>query len=95
MIAGRDTAANAMIHLAGGINPMASVFSGYRPMTSEALITAAPDVLLVTTEGLQHINKTKIHTHIIDMDALKLLGFGPRLPITVRELAERIYEKHD
>jgi iron complex transport system substrate-binding protein len=93
MIAGGDTAANAMIHLAGGINPMAAAFSGYKPMTPEALITAAPDFLLVTTEGLQHIGNIKTHAPIIHMDAIKLLGFGPRLPMTVRELGEWFYEK--
>ena len=81
-----------------------SGFKGYKPLTIEAAIGAAPDVILTTTQGLTSIGgvekmlaqqglaltpagKSK---RIVDLDALFLLGFGPRLAQAVRETAERI-----
>lgn len=103
MIAGRDTAADAMIRLAGGVNVMSEI-AGYKPLTAEAVAAAAPDVLLITREGVETLGADKIwkqpglaltpagrNQRLISMDALYLLGFGPRLPEAVRELAERLH----
>lgn len=54
MVSGRATAADAMIRLAGGQNALKG-FSGYRPMTAEAMAAAAPDVILMTTQGLEAV----------------------------------------
>lgn len=51
MVSGEATAAHAMIGLAGARNAMGG-FQGYRPMTAEAMAAAAPDLILITTEGL-------------------------------------------
>ncbi len=100
-VAGEGTAADAMIRLAGGRNAL-SGFQGYRPLSSEAAIAAAPDVILATREGITALGgvdallgrpglaltpsgKTK---RVLAPDALYLLGFGPRLPDAVRELAQ-------
>jgi iron complex transport system substrate-binding protein len=104
MVAGRDTAADAMIRLAGGVNAMAE-FSGYKPLTAEAVAGAAPDFLLITREGVETLGSNeKVWSQpglaltpagrsrrLVSMDALYLLGFGPRLPAAVRELAERLH----
>jgi iron complex transport system substrate-binding protein len=104
-VSGEGTAADAMIKLAGGVNAV-SGFKGYKPLTAEAVIAADPDVVLTTTQGVNAIGgidkllsqpglglttagKTR---RVVDLEALYLLGFGPRLPQAVRELAKRIRE---
>jgi iron complex transport system substrate-binding protein len=100
MLAGRDTAANSMIDLAGGVNAV-TAFHGYRPLTAEAVVSAKPDALLMFTHGLHDLGgKDAVlklpgismtpagqNARVIGMDALYLLGFGPRLGLAVRDLA--------
>lgn len=100
-VSGEGTAAAAMIALAGGANAM-SGFKGYRPLSAEGVLAAAPDVILCTREGVEALGgvdsllsrpgialtpagKAK---RVLHPDALFLLGFGPRLPQAVRELAQ-------
>ncbi|MFT4100688.1 MAG: ABC transporter substrate-binding protein [Burkholderiaceae bacterium] len=101
MVAGRQTAADAMISLAGAVNPLHDGFAGYRPMTPEALLLAAPDILLTTNEGIAAnggvpgilakpgvaVTPAGRAGRIIGRDALPLIGFGPRLPEVVRDLS--------
>ncbi len=101
MVAGRETAADAMITLAGAVNPLHDSFAGYRPMTPEALLLAAPDILLTTNEGIAAqggvagilakpgvaVTPAGRAGRIIGRDALPLLGFGPRLPGVIGDLA--------
>ncbi len=50
---GVDVPSNIMIEAAGAVDAGAEVgFVGYQPFTPEALVTAAPDVLLVTQRGM-------------------------------------------
>lgn len=99
-VAGADTAADAMIRLAGGVNAM-SGFAGYRPLTAEAVVSAAPEVILATREGLGAVGGADAllrrpglaltpaarSQRVLGFETLYLLGFGPRLPQAVRELA--------
>jgi iron complex transport system substrate-binding protein len=104
-VSGEGTAAHAFIQLAGGVNAL-SGFKGYRPLTPEAVLSAAPDVILVTQQGLQAIGgaeklialpglsltpagKAK---RVVALEALYMLGFGPRLPQAVREAADKFVE---
>lgn len=52
MVSGEGTAAHAVIEFLGGQNAL-SGFRGYRPMTAEAMAAAAPDTLLLTTQGIE------------------------------------------
>ncbi len=104
-VAGRDTAADAMISLAGGENPMRSQWAGYRPLTAESLVSAAPDVLLVTERGLGAMGgpaaiaalpgvaqtACAAPNRIVAMEDLLLLGFGPRTGTAVSTLAARLH----
>lgn len=54
LVSGEATAAHAMIGFAGAHNAM-SGFKGYRPMTAEAMAAAAPDLILITSEGLEAV----------------------------------------
>ena len=105
MIAGRDTSADAMIRLAGGVNALAAT-SGYKPLTAEAAVAAAPDVILITSQGLNvaggdaalwgkpglALTPAAKQKKLVHLDALYLLGFGPRLPQAVRDLALKLHE---
>lgn len=103
MVAGRNTAADAMIQLARAENAGAA-FDGYKPLTAEAAAMANPDVILITDEGVQELGGLQAlwsntalrltpagkHRRAVSMDSLYLLGFGPRLPAAVRDLATRL-----
>ncbi len=102
-VAGEGTAADAFIRLTGSSNVLAGV-QGYKPMTTEAIVAALPDVILTTTQGITALGgidklwqqpglaltAAGKHKRVVAMDALYLIGFGPRLPAAVREAAERL-----
>jgi iron complex transport system substrate-binding protein len=104
LASGRDTAADAAIVLAGGINAL-STYAGYKPLNAEALIAAAPDVILTTERTLAQaggvdqllrlpgVAQTPAgqRGRIEAMDGLLLLGFGPRTPDALRQLAALLY----
>ena len=99
---GEKTAAHAVIQYAGGVNCL-SGFQGYRPMNAEALASAAPDIVLTSTQSLEaHGGADKFWERpelaltpayrrraLVTLDALLLLGFGPRMPPAVRETHEK------
>ncbi len=104
MVAGQDTAADAMLAYAGADNALRG-FTGYRPLTAEAAVAAQPDVLLTTTTGPSPADPTASllaqpglantpagrAKRVVSFDALYLLGFGPRLPQAVADLAQRVH----
>jgi len=57
MVAGRDTAADAMIRYAGAINATSdgNGFKGYKPLTAESAVNSAPDILMIASESLAAI----------------------------------------
>ncbi|MDW6025835.1 ABC transporter substrate-binding protein [Mesorhizobium sp. BAC0120] len=101
---GTDTAADAIIKLAGGENAIKE-FRGYRQLSEEAIVTADPDVILMMSRGgpsgpsdadlLAHpaIASTPAGKdgRLIRMDGAYLLGFGPRTAAAARELAVKLY----
>jgi iron complex transport system substrate-binding protein len=101
-VSGEKTAAHSVIGFAGGVNAM-SGFQGYRPMTAEAMASAAPDVILTSTQSIEahggvdrfwqrpELALTPAYRKraLITQDALLLLGFGPRLPAAIYELHEK------
>lgn len=102
MVAGRKTAADSMIALAGAMNAGEGM-EGYKPMSDEAIVAAAPDVIIWAHRPGEDVvqdvfalpafattpaatNKTIVH-----MDAIYLLGFGPSAPDAARDLMRQIY----
>jgi iron complex transport system substrate-binding protein len=95
-----------MLQLAGASNVM-SGFDGYRPLTPEAVIAAAPDIVLATDQGVLEaggidgllampglgLTPAGRQRRVVAMDALLLLGFGPRLPQAVATLADGLHGK--
>lgn len=104
MAAGRETSADAVIALAGGRN-VVSDYEGYKPLSREAAVALAPDVLLLPNhvlEGMGGLEAVKAlpefaaspavrENRVLVMDAMKLLGFGPRTPEAVAELAAALH----
>lgn len=52
-IAGGETSPNAIIELAGGINPAAQSLTSYKPLSMESLVEMQPDVILVSGRSYQ------------------------------------------
>lgn len=105
MVAGQDTGADTMIGLAGGTNAVQG-YSGYKPLTSEAAVAAAPDVILLMDSGLESVGGAQglwqlpglaltpagQQGRVLSMDGLLLLGFGPRLGQAVLALNQALYD---
>ena len=102
MVGGRETGADAMLAYAGAVNVMGGQggFAGYKPLTPEAVIAARPDIVLVTDQGLKASGGVdgilklpglaqtpagRKH-RIVSLEAMLLLGFGPRMPQALAEL---------
>jgi len=105
MAAGADTQADGMIAMAGGFNVMGTM-SGYRQVSDEAVIAAAPDAILVMQRGDEFgTERDQLLAHpaiaatpagkdgrILSMDGMYLLGFGPRTASAVRELHRGLHQ---
>ncbi|PTW45609.1 heme/hemin ABC transporter substrate-binding protein [Rhodovulum kholense] len=102
LASGRDTAADGIIRLAGGVNAIED-FEGYKPLTDEAVTRAAPDVILMMArEGAEDLapevlalpavrtTPAAASGALVSMDGLYLLGFGPRTAQAVRDLSDAL-----
>lgn len=101
--AGRGTAADAIIKLAGGLNPMDEV-SGYKAASEERLVELAPDVILMMGDGHGGPTPDEVFANralaatpaartrsLIVLDGAYMTGFGPRTADAVRDLAAALY----
>ncbi|ROR27889.1 heme/hemin ABC transporter substrate-binding protein [Vibrio crassostreae] len=52
-VAGGETSPNAIIELAGGVNPAAQSLTSYKPLSMESLVEMQPDVILVSGRSYQ------------------------------------------
>ncbi len=103
LVAGRKTAAEEIIQLAGAANAIDD-FDGYKVIGDEAIAAARPDVALSIERGKDSLQAEAIYAHpgfaltpvaanksFITMDGLYLLGFGPRTAAAARDLSARLY----
>lgn len=104
MAAGQDTAAEAMLRLAGAENALQG-FAGYKPVTDEAVLAAAPDAVLMMDRGGDHGaadadlwalpalagSPAAQAGAVIRMDGLRLLGLGPRAAAAAADLRLALY----
>lgn len=102
LAAGNGTAGSSLISLVGGRNMF--VAEGYRPLSAEAAIAAAPQVILVPTHvaqiagGLDALRRDPIlartpaarNNRLILIDSQAALNFGPRLPTAVAAIRRRM-----
>ena len=103
-VSGTGTAADAMIRFAGGVNAVTE-YKDFKPFTPEAVVAAAPEVLLMLERGLDSLGgvegllklpgmaltEAARQHRIVAMDDLYLSSFGPRLGAAIRDLAIRLH----
>lgn len=102
MVGGRNTAADAVIRLAGGVNAAGAV-EGYKPISDEGIVAARPDIVVTMQQGDLAITPEALFGHpafalvpaarqraLVTMDGLYLLAFGPRTPDAARDLMSAI-----
>jgi iron complex transport system substrate-binding protein len=107
LITGAGAGPDAMIEAIGADDAGAQLgITGFKPITSEALIGAAPDVILMLTDSLKSVGGVdgllKLpglaqtpageHRRIVDMDDGVLLNFGTRTGAAIEALARAVYQ---
>ncbi len=103
MVAGRMTAADGIIQLAGGGNAVTG-YEGYKLINDESVIAAQPDAILAMERASFSLDAQTVFAHpgfastpaaahkaFVSMDGLYLLGFGPRSARAARDLAMTLY----
>ena len=103
-VAGKGSHIDAIITLAGGQNAVQE-FSDFKPYSTEALIKANPDVLLLFDFGtsslggknavlnMPGVSLTNVGKtkHVISMDGSLLINFSTRLPQAIKDLNNQLY----
>lgn len=103
LASGTDTAADGIIKLAGGVNAI-DAYKGYKQLTDEAIEASAPDMILTMNAGRHSVTSEELlknpalaatpaarNGKIVQMDAMYLLGFGPRTGAAIRDLSTTLY----
>ncbi|NNN36596.1 ABC transporter substrate-binding protein [Streptomyces sp. S3(2020)] len=108
LMGGKGSGADSLIEAAGAVD--AGVGMGldkpFTPLTSEALIAAEPDVILMMDKGLESVGGVdglvKIpgiaetpagaDRRIVTLEDGVLLSFGPRTPLVIDILVDRIHK---
>lgn len=106
VVAGSKTSVDAMFHLAGIVNA-ASEFEGFKPISPEAIITAAPDAIVImrreggttaheiaSAQGFASSPAAK-SGRIIEVDGSYALQFGPRAALAGTDLMRQVYPELD
>lgn len=101
MAAGKDTVPDTAIHMVGAKNAMANS-SRYTPISQEGVIAANPDLVVMTTlgveglgsldkvwtlPGLAHTNAAK-HKQIVVVDDIAFLAFGLTMPGELQKIRQ-------
>ncbi|MDF3072956.1 MAG: periplasmic binding protein [Alphaproteobacteria bacterium] len=103
MAGGADTAADAMIKLAGGVN--AVNVRGFKPISAESALDVAPDAVLMMHQTLDAAggidavlalpalasSPAARNRRLIAMEGTYLLGLGPRVAHAGRDLAAALH----
>lgn len=98
--AGQFTKGQSVIDALGMVNGVDH--KGFKPLSTEAMLSVNPEVIIVTTHG--NVDKTKMmnafsftkaykNNQIVFVGTAELLGFGPRLPKTLLKVANQLVEK--
>jgi iron complex transport system substrate-binding protein len=105
LMGGRGSGADSLIEAIGAVDAGSDIgLERFRPLTSEGLILAAPDVLVLMDGGLDSVGGPRglmkvagvaqtpagRERRFVSMDDGALLSFGPRTGLVVRELAARV-----
>ena len=104
MAGGRESTADGILVLAG-LRNAAEGLTGFKPITDEAIIAAAPDAVIVMSNGGHALTADNVFAEgtalgqtpaaakraLVAMDGLALLGFGPRTPKSAEALMRAVY----
>ena len=107
MVAGRATAADGIMALAGAGNAVTG-YDGYKLLNDESIIAARPEAILAMERPSFRLDAQTVFAHpafaatpaaaqqaLISMEGLYLLGFGPRSARAARDLALALYPSLD
>lgn len=104
-VAGKGSSLDAMITLAGAKNAVQE-FADFKPYTTEALVKANPDVILLFDFGLSSLGGKEAvlkmpgmrlteagkNKRILEMSPTLLVNFSTRLPEAVLELNKELHQ---
>ncbi|WP_051233995.1 heme/hemin ABC transporter substrate-binding protein [Halomonas halocynthiae] len=107
MVSGRDTSADRVINLLGANNAFAD-FNGYKPVSAEGLVPAAPEVVIIPETGLNALGGEQglwqlpglaltpagNAKHYVTVDSVALLGVTPRTPQALLDLHRALSDIH-
>lgn len=99
LAAGRNTSGHGLLTMAGLDNAMRDI-DGWKGVSEEAMLLAAPDFIVITQRGLDdaggmqallahpalRLTPAAQNRRIIAMDGMAMLGFGPRTLATAAAL---------
>lgn len=107
LIGGKGSGADSLIEAAGAVDAgeEAGLDKPFTPITSEALVRARPDVILMMTKGLESVGGVDglvkipgigetpagMDRRVVDMEDGVLLGYGPRTPLVIDILVDRLH----
>ncbi len=107
LMGGPGSGADSMIAAAGGIDAGTAMGldDPFTPLTAEALVEAAPDVILMTTTGLESVGgidglvqipgiaqtPAGLDRRIVTVEDGLLYSFGSRSPEALREIIAQLY----
>ncbi|MER6399377.1 ABC transporter substrate-binding protein [Kitasatospora sp. NPDC001603] len=107
LLGGPDSGAGSLIEAVGGADAGqgAGLTGDFTPLTSEALVKAAPDAILVMSKGLESVGGVDgllklpgvaqtpagLDRRIVSIEDGQLLSYGPRTPQVLREIADQLY----
>jgi iron complex transport system substrate-binding protein len=103
-MSGRKTTIDEMIRAAGGTNPM-NAFEGFKEMTDEAVINAAPDIILMTEKSFERsggvegvlkfpgvaLTPAGRNRRIVAVSDMYFQGFGPGVGRAIHDLTLKLH----
>lgn len=108
LLGGPGSGADSMIQYAGGTDAGTAIklTGGFTPLTSEALVKAAPDIILMTTTGLKSVGGIEgllqvpgvaqtpaaKNRRVVSMEDGLLFSFGTRTAGALRTLHDAFYK---
>ncbi|CCK26315.1 putative iron ABC transporter solute-binding protein [Streptomyces davaonensis JCM 4913] len=108
LIGGKGSGADSLVEAAGAVDAgkEAGFDKPFTPITSEALVRAQPDVILMMTKGLESVGgidglvripgiaqtPAGMNRRVVDLEDGVLLGYGPRTPLVIDLLVDRLHK---
>ncbi|MFE5815086.1 hemin ABC transporter substrate-binding protein [Streptomyces sp. NPDC056479] len=108
LIGGRGSGATSLIEAAGGVDAGAEsgLTKDFTAITSEALVKAAPDAILVMSKGLESVGGVDglvkipgvaetpagMDRRVVSIEDGALLSYGPRTDQVLRSVVEQLYK---